>query len=439
MRKSGIFLLLLALFLMSCQNVPNEDNEFNTEATTVITEAVIETTVATEAYSYEDDRFVLTIEQAITDFQFMWEFIDENLPSFNLLERVSGLNVDEIRADGLAFLENYSDFISIRDFYDFLIQHLEVYTPIFHLGVGDGGLASLFIFHSEHAQHLFGEVVFDLDWTLAVYHYLFPWQIMEPSEMKLQETISRPSFRVIDDYTALINIPNFSMFPHEFDEFHQLYLSFYEEATALGIENIIFDISRNTGGSTWYWEQHIVRPNIEEELFYELLVFARDSQIILDYFDRWADGRFEMQPINDRQFELEHPEDLDELGLYSLLTYSVQPSHDGTPAFEGNFYILIGRPSFSASDAFANFAYQTGFATLIGRPTGGAGVGFEPFMFSLPESGILVRFDSVYGVNPDGSPNQEIGTLPHYFSEGREHTLTTALRVIAERRLQEQE
>lgn len=427
MKKNSSLLLLFLLFLTSCQNNQNENNEFS-----------FATTVATEAYRYEDARFLLTIDQAIIDFQFMWEFLDEHLPSFNLIERISRTSVEDIREEGMLYLMSHdSDFISIRDFHDFLAQHLGIFHSLSHLSVVGSGIAEILL-HPDNLSLIFEEIIFDLEWTQAVYGHLLSFE-----GIVIHEAVnSRPQFQIIDDYTAVIDILSFLMFDHESDEFHKLYLSFYEEATAFGIENLIFDISRNGGGNTRHWIEHIVAPNIEEEVFFERFVFARDTDLVVNYidfwFDIWYNRTVEMRSTSGIPIEIMHPEDLFESSLYGVIEDSILPNNNGKPAFEGNIFVLIDGFSFSASDAFAHFVYQTDFATLIGRPTGGSGIGIQPMAFSLPESGLLVRFDVFYGINADGSANQGVGTTPHYFSNDY-FPLETALRIIEERRSTEQD
>ena len=75
-------------------------------------------------------------------------------------------------------------------------------------------------------------------------------------------------------------------------------------------------------------------------------------------------------------------------------------------------WVLIGPNNYSASDKFACFCKATGFATLVGTPTSGDGLGSTPLLLLLPESGLLVRFSSMAGENPDQSLNAAVGTLP---------------------------
>ena len=59
------------------------------------------------------------------------------------------------------------------------------------------------------------------------------------------------------------------------------------------------------------------------------------------------------------------------------------------------------------------------------------GVGaLDPVFVVLPNSGLLVRYNMLLGLNADGTPNQEAGTTPDLLSPAGEHPLITALRSI---------
>jgi len=377
------------------------------------------------------------MEQAVEDYNYMWDFFEENLPGFNMLERRLEIDTNEVREEGLLYLMSHGESISIEDFLTFLSGHLFIFEHILHIGAVDTGFASLLL-HPDHIQWLFDDVIFDLRWTTQVYGYLSLGREEEDQNHLFEP--SRPTFQVIDSYTALIEIPSFLMFAKDEEELYELYRSFYEEATSLGIENLIFDVSQNGGGNDLHWQRHIVAPLTYETLRAEFYIFIRDSETIVNYIrfwtGFWSGNAMELHPIGDRHFDIAHPEDLEELGLYGVVWHEVAPDHDGTPAFEGNLFILIDRYVFSSSEAFASFAKETEFATLVGRPGGGSGIGMQPLVFSLPESGLLIRMDVEYGVNADGAASPEVGTLPHYDS-GDLTPLDRALEIIEERRLAE--
>ena len=52
----------------------------------------------------------------------------------------------------------------------------------------------------------------------------------------------------------------------------------------------------------------------------------------------------------------------------------------------------------------------------------------------LPNSGILIQYTMMYGLNPDGSSSEEAGTTPDILSPAGESALATALRAIEKAR-----
>jgi hypothetical protein len=49
----------------------------------------------------------------------------------------------------------------------------------------------------------------------------------------------------------------------------------------------------------------------------------------------------------------------------------------------------------------------SGWAKVYGSSTGGDGIAIDPAVLTLPNSGMVVRFPSVMGLNPDWSANEE--------------------------------
>ena len=63
--------------------------------------------------------------------------------------------------------------------------------------------------------------------------------------------------------------------------------------------------------------------------------------------------------------------------------------------------------------------------------TGGDGIGaLDPVFLQLPNSGILVQFTMMFGLNGDGSSSEETGTTPDILSPAGEPALVTALRAM---------
>ena len=133
----------------------------------------------------------------------------------------------------------------------------------------------------------------------------------------------------------------------------------------------------------------------------------------------------ELHPIS----ELPDLPELERDGIQAA-TLSVEPAAERAP-FRGRIWVLVGPAVYSASESFAVFCQETGFATLVGQQTGGDGIGaLDPVFLQLPNSGILVQFTMMFGLNSGGSSSEEAGTTPDILSPAGEPALVTALRAM---------
>lgn len=72
------------------------------------------------------------------------------------------------------------------------------------------------------------------------------------------------------------------------------------------------------------------------------------------------------------------------------------------------------------------------FATLVGENTGGIGLNLlsSRLYLKLPESNMLIQSDMTYGLNPDGSCHDEVGTAPDIYNLPGKDALETCLEEI---------
>ena len=207
-------------------------------------------------------------------------------------------------------------------------------------------------------------------------------------------------------------------------------LAFYDTLGAC--TDLIIDITGNSGGSEQYWQELLVAPLIDQPLScmnYALLADSDNNRPYID--DAFAPEM--LHPIAD----LPELPALNQEGLAAATHYvesplSVEPAAERSP-FHGRVWVLVGEQVYSASESFAVFCKETGFATLVGSQTGGDGIGaLDPIFLQLPNSGLLVQFTMMFGLNADGSSSEEAGTTPDLLSPGTEPPLITALRAIRE-------
>lgn len=201
-----------------------------------------------------------------------------------------------------------------------------------------------------------------------------------------------------------------------------------------GCTDLILDLTDNSGGSERYWQNLLAAPLADQPLSctnYALLASSENNRPYIDNVFAPED----LHPIA----ELPDLPKLERQGLevathFVESTLRVEPAEERA-AFHGRVWLLVGPSVYSASESFAVFCQATGFAELVGSRTGGDGIGaLDPILMRLPNSGILIQFTMMYGLNPDGSGSEEAGTVPDILSPAGEPALVTALRAIREAR-----
>jgi hypothetical protein len=206
-------------------------------------------------------------------------------------------------------------------------------------------------------------------------------------------------------------------------------------------DHLIVDIRQNGGGDSRFFPYLVIAPNIDRPLEYYFYMLLMDGEhnrrLLAPWFEDWWDGVTEypvFQPIHDDLLErLTYLDaaDAEMLDLYWTYRGIIHPSQ-GEAIFGGKIWLLVSGTNFSASEQAAAIAKQTGFATLVGQTTGGDGIGINPLVLALPNTGVIVRYSSVYGTDPLGHNNQEFGTNPHIFNRPGRDALETVLEIIAE-------
>ncbi|MFD1177641.1 S41 family peptidase [Paenibacillus puldeungensis] len=200
-----------------------------------------------------------------------------------------------------------------------------------------------------------------------------------------------------------------------------------------GYDHLIIDITDNGGGNEEYWFDHIVAPNISKDLTqkqYNLFNVSANNKPYLAAADFLKDAK----PVAELpDFPKMAKEDLKGLSSFTVNEKVMKPSGE-KKAFNGKIWVLVNQNVYSSSEAFAMFCKSTGFATLVGTPTGGDGGGIDPAYVVLPNSGMVVRYSMLYGINPDGTNNEEYGTQPDFVSPTGESALDTCLKQIAQQK-----
>jgi hypothetical protein len=101
--------------------------------------------------------------------------------------------------------------------------------------------------------------------------------------------------------------------------------------------------------------------------------------------------------------------------------------------FNGQIWLLTCNSNASASAMFALYAKNMDFATLVGEQVFGAHTVFYSNYIVLPNTGIILRWDTDYVVDQYGRALEEFPTEPHYYNREGMDALETVLAIINER------
>lgn len=204
---------------------------------------------------------------------------------------------------------------------------------------------------------------------------------------------------------AMIKINSFSYELIEEDAF--LLKKFFIKAQRF--DNLIIDIQGNTGGDDTYWRKHIIPHLTNKEITYPIVLAFKTSKRISAFKPNYQSN------IEQEELEFKNlPEEL-KTGEFKFLKSenSIKPNSE-SKRYKGNIYLLVDRLVYSSAETLAYFCKSTKIATVVGEITGGNGIGTDPLLLTLPNSGIVIRFTGEMALNPDGSSNEEMKTVPDY-------------------------
>lgn len=396
-------------------------------------------------------------EKAIRDYEAFWEIVEDSYPMLGLLKR-KGTDPEAVKAKYRAMLPVGVLGDEYRSFYADVISELSGGDTVGHLTALYPGYNLL---DSDYQYYAFAVEKWPNDPWIEMMGHLFddPKVIGfyglevkpresedEPPRIKLENNVGF-GYYPESDYAYLA----VDSFLNEDPKDTEMIREFFIEAEKEGIGHVIIDVRGNLGGYNDYWMRNIVAPNASEVYEIQNIGLYNETPYNAHYLNYYAASTYEqdiaelkkegdlpdiMIRWNRRERELpELPElaegDVEDLELAFQETLRIAPTEE-QPLFSGKFWVLVDERSYSASEYFVSFAKRTGFATSVGKESGGDGSCVVTIYNQLPESGLVIRYNVLYGLNYDGSCSEDQATSPDHVIEDWEDALDVTVGLIAE-------
>ncbi len=377
----------------------------------------------------------LSIEEKTEDFNSFFDILKTSFPFYNLAKRF-GINFNKIYNKYKVHINSLKTKEDYIFFYNDIVKEITGKKNIFgHLEIikdKDSILNGVSVYNNisisqdrylPYIENLTNKKVLEF-YNIALDNILKSIRIFYSSfnNPEMKEELNFIQMGIIEkDKIAYLRIEKFLK-----KELHKnLIINFFNNFS--NYPNIIIDIRNNIGGSTDYWIENIVSPNIEKPHYIDNYILYKESTYIENYWKYYSP--FSKDIIQLPAFNNLNNDDINVMDKFVHDKREIKPMFDEA-LFKGKFFILSNDLNYSASEAFLQFCKKSNFGTIVGEISGGDGIGTDPIFISLPNSGLVVRFSFLYGLNQDGSCNEEFPTVPDIFNFKNHDALKTCLSII---------
>ena len=336
----------------------------------------------------------------VDDYEYVWNILESDYPYYSYIEN-EGLDVEDVK-------DRYrNEIISVdneESFAELLSRMFNELGGLGHLSVVDNNtyIGYLTVLNSGGFGNERIDTVFRKRLTSKKLAPRYSLQKSKELDVNKEDVYPQVEIQYIEDInTLLLKIPSFSqdLIDRDKDVLEKAFADYPKT------ENVIFDISGNSGGSDKYWIENLVEPfggSYEQKS----ILYFKESDLTEEYL-----GNDMLSDIA----SLENvPKCVLELNLDKYMDNSLSVS--GETKIKSNCkdikkWVLISGNTYSSADSFVQFCKDTNWACLVGDSTGGAGGGMTPILELLPNSGLLVRF-AIDVVIDDDKLNAVEGTSP---------------------------
>jgi len=419
-------------------------------------------------YRQLNPALFLSVEDAVADYNYMWQVFEDNYPFFGVASRLYNVRSQEIKEKYLREIQKKSGLGSFPTnaiwFGDIIQKCINEFKGLGNLWFISPSLYLDFkksyeqteklnllyekIFLNEHSRQIYEAMGVDTtyystkvhaakyDDGAVVYEFSGSPDETDPQSMILYgqnvefDIFSRSEITGNIAYIKLMASPDHDN-DAQFEYDRRQIMDFYSQIQ--DCDNLIIDMTKYYGDDT-YWQKLIVEPNIAEDTGIEYYFTFKNGKENADLFDiininSWGseiDTDLESLP------NISHPD----LQMFEKLYQSESTFNPagGKKMFSGNIYVLYDNTKtyYPGAESFAYFCKNTGFAEIVGpQIKRGWPLVNGNNLVMLPNSGLIFNYSALYMMNKNGSSYDEYGTAPDYICNKNETPLDACARVIA--------
>ena len=403
MKKSHIFTVLKCLFLA----------------------AFVICTIVISKNRYKISGFI-SFEDSESDYEAFWDFIYNEYPFTEVCER-KGADLKKIKEEGYKEIKSSSPRYSQNTYISFYAKLCEDITSRYFTG------------------HLYPASMSDYEYAMNVsdsYFKLYDVDLMnsfyrvKPHYYYINSRIGyrgvvKADIKIIEEgKIAYVRIDSFwaGGYAKEYIQYKKDMKKFFLDTEKY--KHIIIDVSHNGGGSVECYDSDILSYNNIGRNIRQKIYFLCSKNKYTELNPSFKNNQIDIKEVpNIKNANTKK----NTIALYEEDAASFQELAPGyAPPKDRIYWLLISGKTASAADRLAGLCKASGFATLVGSNTGGLGHNgfYSPIYMMLPKSGLLIKFDLLYGLNSEGYCADEFGTAPDIYNLPGKDALETCLEEI---------
>ena len=402
MKKSRIFTVIKCLFLA----------------------AFVICTIVISKNRYKISGFI-SLEESETDYEAFWDFIYNEYPFTEVCER-KGADLKKIKEEGYKEIKSSSPRYSQNSYISFYAKLCEDITSRYFTG---------HLYPASMRDHEYGMTVSDSYFKLYDVDLMNSFYRVKPSysvnSLIGDGGVVKADTKIIEEgKIAYVRIDSFwaGGYAKEYIQYKKDMKKFFLDTEKY--KHIIIDVSHNGGGSVECYDSDILSYNNIGRNIRQRIYFLCSKNKYTELNPSFKNNQIDIKEVpNIKNANTKK----NTIALYEEDAASFQELAPGyAPPKDRRYWLLISGKTASAADRLAGLCKASGFATLVGSNTGGLGHNgrHSPIYMMLPKSGLLIKFDPLYGLNSEGYCVDEVGIAPDIYNLPGKDALETCLETI---------